>query len=300
MLWGQIPLASAQTAPSNVEGAIIDFGRDIAPLIQDKCLSCHQGDKARNGFDISDRSSTMGYIEPKDAVASSLWTDYLTQPSRDKVPDSLVMPPDGPLSAVQLATLKLWIDEGAAWPEDFQIGTQKNEPPSAEAKDSLSFGAKIFRAIGFFHPAMVHFPIALFLVGGGCAFLSYFLGPKCQTIAFQCLALAAATSVVTVVMGWSFAETQGYPAWTKMLSNNATHDEQNFFLHRWLGTLSAVLGMLCVLTGLLARRYKSTGLNHSWRVGAIVLAGLVGLVGHQGGEMVYGDIFGKAMEQLRK
>ncbi|MFY8201372.1 MAG: DUF2231 domain-containing protein, partial [Pirellula staleyi] len=274
--------------------------RDIAPLLQDKCLSCHEGDKAKGGFVISDRDAVLGFVEPGDAAASSLWTDYLIQPSKDALQDSLVMPPDGPLDSSQLATIKLWIDEGADWPEGETIGLRKVELDPSELDRPLSMSTKIYRAIGYFHPAMVHFPITLYFLSGVCAFLSYFLGPKCRTTAFQCLVLAALTSVVTVIMGWSFADTQGYAEWSKGLAANATHDEQNFFWHRWLGTGTAFLGILTVAMGLIASRTKSNRLNHGWRIGAIVLAGLVGLVGHQGGELVYGDIFDKALEQLRK
>ena len=105
-------------------------------------------------------------------------------------------------------------------------------------------------------------------------------------------------SVVTVIMGWGFAENKGYPAWNKMLSYNATHHEINFFYHRWLGTLTALLGIACVVAGLIARRNKSSSWNHGWRIGAMLLAVLVALVGHQGGELIYGDIFEKAIERL--
>jgi uncharacterized membrane protein len=279
---------------------ITDFATDIAPILLDKCLSCHEGEKAKNGFDISDRDAFLGFVEPGDAVSSSLWTDYLTQPSKVQTQDSLVMPPDGPLKASELATFKLWIDEGAEWPMGTSLRSTNKEASPPQVGETSSLVTKWYRAIGYFHPAMVHFPIALFFMGGACAVLSYFLGARCQTTAFQCLVVAALTSVVTVVMGWSFADTQGYPAWNKMISHNATHDEANFFYHRWLGVLTVFIGLACVLLGLIARRYKSARLNHAWRIGAIALAALVGLVGHQGGELHYGDIFEKAMEQLRK
>ena len=277
---------------------ISNFERDIAPILLDKCVSCHEGDKAKNGFVVSDRDALLGYLAPGNSAESSLWTDYLVQPSRAESKESLVMPPDGPLNPSQLAMVKLWIDEGADWPVGFLL-TSKDEKEEKPA-GNISFTTKAFKAIGYFHPAMVHFPIALFLVGGVCAFLSYFLGPRCQTTAFQCVAVAAVSCVITVIMGWSFADTRGYPAWDKMLATNATHDETNLFFHRWLGTLTAVVGIVCVVVGLMARRYKSNKLSHAWRIGAIVLAALVGLVGHQGGELVYGDIFDKALEQLRK
>ncbi len=277
----------------------VDFARDIAPLLQDKCLSCHEGEKAKNGFDISDRDALMGYVEPGNAAASSLWTDYLTQ----QTPDSLVMPPDGPLNASQLGIFYLWMDEGADWPVGLSISARvKDASGSAEQKTNgiVSLGTKAYLAIGYFHPAMVHFPIALYFVAGACAFLSYFLGPRCQSTAFQCVTLAAVTGILTAFMGWSFAELQGYPDWNKPLPASATHNQLNLFYHRWLGSLTAVLGVVCVFLALMARRNKSDKLNHAWRIGAMALAALVGVVGHQGGEMVYGDIFDKAIQQLIK
>ncbi|MCU0721981.1 MAG: hypothetical protein MUC83_19890 [Pirellula sp.] len=74
----------------------------------------------------------------------------------------------------------------------------------------------------------------------------------------------------------------------------------NLFNHRWLGTGLLVIGAVVVFVSLLAARNKSTGLNHFWRAGAMVLALLVAMVGHQGGELVYGEIFDKAIEQFNK
>jgi uncharacterized membrane protein len=288
MLLMQSSIATAQQAekPSRV----VDFQRDIAPILKENCLTCHQGDQAKNGFLVMDQSAMMGYIEPGNASNSALWTDYLTQPSRDKVADSLVMPPDGPLKATELALLKLWIDEGANWEEA--------KPALDMPTIAQNWPMKIYRAIGYFHPAIVHFPIVLYMLSGLIAFLSYFLGARCRSTAFQCLVLAALSSVVAVIMGWSFADLRSYPAWTTPYDAAATHDAQNFFLHRWLGTSCAAIGLLTVFIGLLSSRYKSNALGHFWRLSAMVLALLVAAVGHQGGELVYGDIFEKSRQQL--
>lgn len=272
---------------------LVQFGRDIAPLLKKECLRCHEGDKASNGFQIADRAALLAFIEPGNSATSSLWTDYLIQPSRLIEKESLVMPPDGPLSASELSLLKVWIDEGADWPLDVAL-------LSAVAQPSGAFSSRLYRAIGYFHPAVVHFPIVLYSLSGLAAFLSYFLGTRCKSAAFQCLALASLSSVVAVVMGWSFADLQGHPGWTNVLSENATESERSFFLHRWLGLSTVVAGVLFVVLGLMERRYKSDTLGHLWRLGAIATMFLVGMVGHQGGELVYGDIFEKAYNQLNK
>ena len=276
---------------------LVNFGRDIAPLFRERCLHCHEGEKASNGFLISDRAALLAFVEPGNASDSSLWNDYLNQPSKLKLKDSLVMPPDGPLAASELALLKVWIDEGADWPADASLVATNAEPSET---GSISFSSRLMRAIGYFHPAVVHFPIVLFTLSGVAAFLSYFLGTRCRSAAFQCLAMASVSSIVAVIMGWSFADLQGYPAWTNALTTNATENERSFFMHRWLGTSTAILGVVLVVLGLLERRYKSNALGQAWRLGSIGMMFLIGLVGHQGGELVYGDIFEKAYNQISK
>jgi len=44
----------------------------------------------------------------------------------------LQMPPSGPLSAEQVQTIKLWIDQGAEWPNEFS-GDKQAPPPSSQA-----------------------------------------------------------------------------------------------------------------------------------------------------------------------
>jgi hypothetical protein len=106
---------------------ITDFTRDIAPILQKQCDSCHNGDKAKNGFIVLDRVAFLGFVEPGKADVSSIWTDYLVQPSREKQLDSLVMPPEGPLKASELALIKLWIDEGAEWPANETVRTESGQ-----------------------------------------------------------------------------------------------------------------------------------------------------------------------------
>ncbi len=65
----------------------------------------------------------------------------------------------GKLPAAELALLRTWIVEGAVWEEVAQ--ETKSEPK--EETPSLSFGAKFWKFQGYFHPAVIHLPIALIL-----------------------------------------------------------------------------------------------------------------------------------------
>jgi hypothetical protein len=95
-----------------------DFDRTIAPLLSQRCLSCHEGDLAKGKLDLSSRATAMAggesgtVIEPGHPESSLFWQHL----------EADVMPPGKPLTADEKATLKSWIADGAKW------GTEKIDP----------------------------------------------------------------------------------------------------------------------------------------------------------------------------
>jgi hypothetical protein len=95
--------------------APVSFARDVQPLFEGSCASCH-GDTAQlSRFDLRTRESALrggargSDIVPGNADGSRLYRRIagLEQPS---------MPAQGtPLTAAQVAVVKQWIDEGAKW-----------------------------------------------------------------------------------------------------------------------------------------------------------------------------------------
>jgi len=286
-----------ETAPV-VGSKLVDFARDVAPILHARCLSCHEGEKAKNGFLVHDRDTVLGFVTEGSAADSSLWTDYLIAAPGTVAEPSLLMPPDGSLPAHELAVLKLWMDEGADWPEGATVSAKATEAASLPPAGSTA--ERWFRAVGYFHPAVVHFPIALLLIAAASVLLSYAAGQQYAQFAYTCVVLGFLFSIATAVMGWSFADSRGYPQWSTMLSSDATEEQSNIFFHRWLGSLAVVVGLFVVFAGWRARRSDGTRPGHLWRAGTLVLALLVAVVGHQGGELVYGDLLAKAVEQLSK
>lgn len=276
---------------------LVDFVRDIAPLLESRCESCHQGDSPKGGFTVGDRDSFLSYITPGSIADSTLWTDYLTAKPDTIEKQSLVMPPDGPLPKAELALLKLWIEEGASWPEGAKL---KSVPLAEEDAPSKTFVHRGYRAIGYFHPAVVHFPIAMISVAAASVILSYLFGQRFASFGYACLVIGSLFAIVSALMGWSFAETRGFASWNTMLTAQATEQQSNEFFHRWLGSATAVLGLIVCYLGSKAKQTDGSRTGHAWRIGTILLALLVGAVGHQGGELVYGDIFAKAIEQFSK
>ncbi|NOT60936.1 MAG: DUF1549 domain-containing protein [Acidobacteria bacterium] len=95
----------------------VDFNRDVRPILSDNCFQCHGPDEgsrmAKLRFDTKEGAfAKAGVIVAGDAANSRL-IKRVTTTNQD-----IVMPPPSTghkLTEAQTATLKRWIDEGAAW-----------------------------------------------------------------------------------------------------------------------------------------------------------------------------------------
>lgn len=100
----------------------VDFHREIKPILEASCYSCHQGSKVKGGLRLDQREAVFKggegdgpAIVPGKPDASSLLQRITSQD-----PDE-VMPAKGErLSAKEVALLKRWVAEGAVWP-DFPV-----------------------------------------------------------------------------------------------------------------------------------------------------------------------------------
>jgi mono/diheme cytochrome c family protein len=115
-------LASAAAAP-------VDFVREVQPIFREHCLSCHGPEKQKSDYRVDVREvaikggeSGEAAIVPGKSSASPL-IHFVTGEDAD-----LLMPPkksdQARLSETQIAVLRAWIDEGAAWPESATTKTQ--------------------------------------------------------------------------------------------------------------------------------------------------------------------------------
>lgn len=293
-------MAQQESTPVDDQGRFVQFQRDIAPIFAARCLECHNEKNPKSGFRIDTAESVADYIEAGDSGSSALMTEYLL--SED--PDMLMPPPShkGPLSPAELALIGVWINQGADWPEGYVVSAAGSEQ-SAEtvaAAEPQSWPQRLWAFQGFFHPATVHFPIALLLVGG----LFVLVGVKYPVlgdhVALSCLFIGTASSIVASAMGWAFAVQRGYGSWTKV------DMDSEIFWHRWSALFVTVLAIAISVVALQAISKGSQRLRTVWKVGLLGLAAMVGAVGHQGGEMTYGAahyqqafelIFGKPAEE---
>lgn len=108
-------VASARVGSANS----VDFHREVKPLLEAKCFSCHQGSKVKGGLrlDVREKALLGGKVDgpaivPHDPDGSALMQRITTDDPDD------VMPAKGDrLSARDVDLLKRWIAEGAVWPE---------------------------------------------------------------------------------------------------------------------------------------------------------------------------------------
>ena len=112
-------LASIGALASGGDGAVqsptVSFAKDVAPVLERNCLSCH-GEAIQMGrFDLRTRDAALrggtrgADLVPGDAGASRMYRRIagLEQPAMPA--QSPALPPE------QVAAIKQWIDEGAAW-----------------------------------------------------------------------------------------------------------------------------------------------------------------------------------------
>jgi uncharacterized membrane protein len=299
--WVGQTLAQENASPVDDEGRIVQFSRDIAPLFTAHCLECHNVRNAKNDFRIDLADSVADYIDPGEGATSTLMVEYLL--SED--PDMLMPPPShgGPLSAAELALIRVWIDEGAHWPDDAVFGDAESvgsvgaQPGPVLPSQPKSLLGRLWVFQGYFHPAVVHFPIALLLVGGLFVVIGWRYPTVGDQVAATCLFLGTASSIVASTMGWAFATQRGYGSWTRV------DLDSEIFWHRWSAIIVTLLAIVVSGIAIRAMRTHHQGLHQVWRVGLLALAVMVGLVGHQGGELTYGKshyqqafevLFGKA------
>lgn len=265
-------------------GGLIDFTSDVYPIFQAKCLNCHGPEDAKNDFRIDDSEYVLSYLEPGDVEGSSLWVDYLVTDD----PDMRMPPPtshgDEMLTGAELATIRLWIEEGAEWEEPIDGSPEAAGEAAQKSRLPETLAERIWVFQGLFHPATVHFPVALLTVSTAFVLLSFFCRDSCEPVAFHCLWIGALGAIIASIAGWSFATHEGYGASYSFDIANSSIDR-----HRWLGIGVAVLAVLLIPLAASVRSKGGIGKRLFWLLGSLLLLVAVSITGYQGGELTYGE-----------
>lgn len=132
--------------------------------------------------------------------------------------------------------------------------------------------------LGRLHPLMVHFPLALAIVAALVELwraMRRHEGPS--PFAVTALWFAALGGVGAACSGWANAAYGGEST------------SVDLFLHRWGGVAVAVLLVALAVTGTTASRAGHAAWSGIWRMGLVLCAGVVAVVGHFGGNLVHGE-----------
>ena len=106
----------AALLPAALPAAIVDFSREILPILQRSCFECHDVKQQKGKLRLDSRDAAFkkpGIISPGKSSQSELVRRITLPKGHDDV-----MPSRGePLSKSQTDLIKTWIDQGALWPE---------------------------------------------------------------------------------------------------------------------------------------------------------------------------------------
>jgi uncharacterized membrane protein len=121
-----ITLVTALPASAQDAGAV-DFAKQIFPILEAKCLKCHQKERTENGklikpkhglrLDNAEGIMKGGKEYPNEnVVAGKPDASWLLKTLSLPADDDLAMPPEGkadPVTDAEKALIKAWIEQGA-------------------------------------------------------------------------------------------------------------------------------------------------------------------------------------------
>ncbi len=136
---------------------------------------------------------------------------------------------------------------------------------------SVDLVSRLFRLFGRLHPAVVHFPIALLVVAAMLELVQLIRRkPGLAPATPVCLILGAASAVAASFLGWLLDDGSGGTL---------------VGIHKWAGLLASGVAFVAVV---LVWKVESPRAARMLRPTLFVGAGLVGLTGYLGGELVFG------------
>ncbi|HXJ61848.1 MAG TPA: c-type cytochrome domain-containing protein [Verrucomicrobiae bacterium] len=106
---------TTQAAEVPPDAGAVSFSKDIAPILQQKCVTCHGPDKSKGHFQLHTFEAMNKPGESKEAPlisgqaqASKIYRLLIAKDPDDRMPQK-----DDPLPAPQIALIERWITEGA-------------------------------------------------------------------------------------------------------------------------------------------------------------------------------------------
>jgi mono/diheme cytochrome c family protein len=257
-----------------------DLGGEVLAIFSAKCVQCHAATlprpKGKFGYvlDLPRLAGNPDRVVPEHPEKSKLW---------QLIADG-DMPPDdakaGALTEEQKDVIRTWIQQGAPAPATSKGAAAAQKPAKqTSAADrparQMSFLTRSLGWLGRFHVLVIHFPIALLLAAAAAeGWVIWRRDPGLAPAVRFCLRLGAVGAVVAAILGWTRASFSAYHADTTAILR----------LHRWIGIAAAVAAVgAALVNGFVPARARL------FRASLFSSALLVGVAGHFGGLLVYGQ-----------
>jgi mono/diheme cytochrome c family protein/uncharacterized membrane protein len=154
--------------------------------------------------------------------------------------------------------------------------SQEPEDEPAEAAVEQSFAERLIGWLGRFHPASVHFPIALLLAAAVAEGLSLIMARGVFDSASRyCLWCSALTAPPVAMLGWFLG---GF---------RLADGDRVLTVHRWLGTTTAACAVVVLVLGEVTRR-RGRAARWIFRLLLLLIAAVVLATGFFGGALSHG------------
>jgi hypothetical protein len=100
----------------------VDFVRDVQPILQERCHSCHGPNKQEAALRLDHKPSALKGGDFGLAIKVGHSTESVLVHAIEGRNPKMRMPRKGdPLTAQEISTIKAWIDEGAEWPDSASV-----------------------------------------------------------------------------------------------------------------------------------------------------------------------------------
>ena len=95
--------ADRLSAGSTCDTTNVSYSKQILPILQDNCYTCHQGSAASSGIDLSNFSTLQAHVANGDLVSAVTHNGKVT-PMPYELPQ---------LPSCEVNTIVAWVDQGA-------------------------------------------------------------------------------------------------------------------------------------------------------------------------------------------
>lgn len=151
-----------------------------------------------------------------------------------------------------------------------------------------------FHVFGRSHVLLVHFPIALIMVGAIYEIIAAIAGVGRHDDPTHRGSGPSRVALWIVLAGALAAMATAWSGWTYANFDFARDTSETLTWHRWIGVAAGITAGLCLGLGVIATAKHQRRLTNLYRVFLVAGAVLVGFAGHYGGVMVHGPdhVFG--------